>query len=285
MKYLKMAGNALLYFAIYFLAQMISGLAVGVWIAIKLIAKYGPIEYTKHVNEAISKYTFIIVVAGAVIAFIIFILMFKNKEENLFKRCRFDKIDRGAIANIIIAAIGISFLCGSFIAITQNIFKDYSQVSNQISSGEQSILGIICAVIIIPFFEEILFRGLIFNELRKNLNIIASVIIQALIFAVAHGNIAQGIYTFFLGTVAALVYIWTKSILANITLHITFNLFGSIVLPVMSSFIETYIKGNAMGEYIVLGSYTIIGIALIVIALKALYKKQEINEVESQQAI
>lgn len=38
-----------------------------------------------------------------------------------------------------------------------------------------------------------LFRGFIFNGLKKNVNIILSVILQPHIFAVAHGNIVQGI--------------------------------------------------------------------------------------------
>ncbi|MGU8605152.1 CPBP family glutamic-type intramembrane protease, partial [Clostridium perfringens] len=43
--------------------------------------------------------------------------------------------------------------------------------------------------------------------------------------------LVQGIYTFILGIVLALIYIYTDSILGNITIHIIFNLLGLLVIP------------------------------------------------------
>lgn len=274
MKYLKMSAYILLYFAIYLVMQIISGLIVGITGGITMISKYGLAGYRSHINDFIANSTFIIVVIGAIFSFLIYILLFKNnKEGDLFQRCRFDKIEISDAVKIIITGIGLSFLCSAFIVLTQEIFVDYSKVSNQISSGEQNVFGMISAVVLIPVFEEILFRGLIFNELRKNLNLILSVIIQALIFAAAHGNIAQGIYTFCLGAAAALVYTWTKSILADITLHITFNLCGSILVPVLSSYIDSFLKGQLIGEYVVIGIYFVIGTLAVIFSLISLYKR------------
>lgn len=274
LKYLKMSAYILLYFVIYLVMQVISGLIVGITGGITMISKYGLTGYRSHINDFIANSTFIIVVIGAIFSFLIYILLFKNNMEgDLFQRCRFDKMKISDAVKIIITGVGLSFLCSAFIVLTQEIFVDYSKVSNQISSGEQNVFGMISAVVLIPAFEEILFRGLIFNELRKNLNLILSVIIQALIFAVAHGNIAQGIYTFCLGVAAALVYTWTKSILSNITLHITFNLCGSIVVPLLSSYIDSFLKGQLIGEYVVIGIYFVIGTLAVIFSLTSLYRR------------
>ncbi|MBU5894754.1 CPBP family intramembrane metalloprotease, partial [Vibrio cholerae O1] len=76
------------------------------------------------------------------------------------------------------------------------------------------------AIILIPIYEQIVFRGIIFGYLRKNFNIIGAVLVQALIFGIMHLNLVQGIYTFILGIVLALIYMYSDSILGNITVHI-----------------------------------------------------------------
>lgn len=74
-----------------------------------------------------------------------------------------------------------------------------------------------------------LFRGIIFGYLKKNFNIIAAVIVQALVFGVVHGNIVQGTYAFISGILLAIVYIHYESIFACIIVHMTINLLGTLV--------------------------------------------------------
>lgn len=281
LRYLKMAGNILLYFIIYFATQLLTGFVFGAVAVSFIIAKYGQANIGKYTARLANDYNYILAAVSAVVSFAFFILLFKNKEKNLFERCKFKKIKINSVVKIIMASVGIVFICAAFISLTQGIFKDYNQVSNQISANEKSIPGLISAVLIIPFFEEVLFRGIIFNELRKNLNLAASIIIQALIFAVAHGNIAQGIYTFFLGIAAALVYTWTESILANATLHITFNLFGSVVVPALSVYIDNCLKGQIIGEYVVIGIYFVMGTIASIYSLTSLYKRCNLKKVDS----
>ncbi len=62
-----------------------------------------------------------------------------------------------------------------------------------------------------------------------------AVLVQALIFGIMHLNLVQGIYTFILGIVLALIYMYSDSILGNITVHIIFNLLGALIVPMLLS--------------------------------------------------
>ena len=74
-----------------------------------------------------------------------------------------------------------------------------------------------------PFVEEVAFRGMIYKELRTFSPVWLSACLSALLFAVAHGNLMQGIYTFSAGLLLALVYERTGNLRAPVLLHILFN--------------------------------------------------------------
>lgn len=258
MKYLKTAGNVIIYFLIYFLAQILVGFIFGIVLVI---------QGGGHVNNnVITQYTVLISAISDFAALLIFILMFKNKEENLMMRCKFNKTKISSIILSILAAIGLMLVSSSFLYLTQNIFKDYDKVISNISAGEKSIFGVVCVVVLIPIFEEIFFRGLVFNELRKNISLLLSIVIQALIFALAHGNVKQGVYTFLLGVITAAAYTWTKSIWSNIAIHITFNLLGSLPIP------------DVLYNKVSVVIYIILGIGIIVFSLNKLYKNKKVSD-------
>ena len=85
-------------------------------------------------------------------------------------------------------------------------------------------------VLVGPVIEEIIFRGIIFNDLRAHVNVAAAVVIQAVIFGLFHMNLLQGIYAGMIGLAFGVIYVWTKSIFASMTAHITFNILGSGLL-------------------------------------------------------
>ncbi|PJI09786.1 MULTISPECIES: CPBP family intramembrane glutamic endopeptidase [Clostridium] len=260
MKYFKTILNVIVYFLIYFLSQIVVGMIFGIYLVVKALSTE---TFSKaYIYSATTKYAVIITAIADIIALVIFILMFRKKEKNLIERCKFKKISIFNAIIIILSSIGFAFLCSSLLYLTQNILRDYDKVANSILSGTQSVIGIICMIIIAPIFEEIFFRGIIFNELRKNFNLVLSIIIEALIFALMHGNVKQGIYAFVLGVITALVYIWTDSILSNIVLHMSFNLFGSLIAPQVVYYTKSFIV-----------LYVILGIFVGGISLIYLYKK------------
>ena len=208
------------------------------------------------------KYFSLFIIIGEFISFIIYTKMFKNNGENLLTLFNLTKFSIKVFICIICISIGLAFFVNSFAFLFKDIFMDYNKVNDFISSNTQSFIDIFFIVIVAPIFEEILFRGLIFNECRKYLNINTSIVLQALLFSMFHPNLLQFIYAFLCGIILCLVYVSTNSIIANILVHCIFNLLGGVII---SKYIIYY---NQLYAII----YNIIGLSLLVISLLSLYK-------------
>ena len=97
-----------------------------------------------------------------------------------------------------------------------DMFEQYSDSMNALMNNQNIVLLVIAIGIIAPLIEEIIFRGLIFNLLKKNMPVWAALIIQAFLFGLAHLNFIQGSYAFVLGIIMGLALMWSKSISTHI---------------------------------------------------------------------
>ncbi|MFO0906816.1 MAG: type II CAAX endopeptidase family protein [Isosphaeraceae bacterium] len=87
------------------------------------------------------------------------------------------------------------------------------------------------AVIIAPICEEIFFRGMIFNALKRILPMWAAIIIQATIFGLFHGRDAATLIPIGLaGIIFSLVYERKQRLTASIALHAACNLISTAAL-------------------------------------------------------
>ncbi len=89
---------------------------------------------------------------------------------------------------------------------------------------------IILMVILGPFGEEILFRGMIYKSLRKRRGILASLILSSIFFAFVHGQFIHLFPIFLIAFILAYLYELTGSIVSSIVLHTSINLFFMIIL-------------------------------------------------------
>ena len=143
------------------------------------------------------------------------------------------KVDKDkAIPLAIAASLGItSSLAFNILA---GLIQIQSPKYDKVEAIQYSVpiwLGLILYGIISPFVEEIVFRGLTYNRMRRFLGIPLSVITTALLFAIFHGNLAQFLYALCMGVLLALCYEWVKSFAAPLLFHVTAN----VVVFVISS--------------------------------------------------
>jgi membrane protease YdiL (CAAX protease family) len=109
---------------------------------------------------------------------------------------------------------------------------------NNVSGGSQMVLTFISLVVLPPIGEEILFRGLIYSSLKKNLPTAAAVIGTSALFAAGHlpeGGSAGPLYiaaidTFVLSLVLILLREKTGGLWASMTLHALKNGIAFIAL-------------------------------------------------------
>lgn len=92
-------------------------------------------------------------------------------------------------------------------------------------SWPTAIAMTLVAGLVIPFAEELLFRGVVYRWLRS-WGVVAATLLSALIFAGAHFNLLVGIVALLLGLTLALVYERSHSLWACIVVHAVFNILG-----------------------------------------------------------
>ena len=96
------------------------------------------------------------------------------------------------------------------------------------------IFYIIIAIFLAPFFEEVLFRGILLPKIFQKTNFTLSIIITSLIFAILHFHISAILPLFTLSLFLSLLYFWNGSLWTCIAFHMLFNA-CSIVLLILNS--------------------------------------------------
>ena len=99
------------------------------------------------------------------------------------------------------------------------------------SDSYHPVALVILAVVAAPLAEEVFYRGMFYNALRRHLNPFLAALIQGLVFGLMHPfGLADraGIASF--GFCLAMLYEWRKTLLSPIFLHGLFNTLGLVVL-------------------------------------------------------
>lgn len=87
---------------------------------------------------------------------------------------------------------------------------------------------LISYVVIAPFAEEALFRGVIFTRFRKLMPLWGAAVCSAVIFGIYHGNLMQGLYAFIMGLCMCIIFEFGGSLLCSIIFHMTANLISNL---------------------------------------------------------
>lgn len=87
-----------------------------------------------------------------------------------------------------------------------------------------NIIMMLPMVTFIPFFEEILFRGLIYNKLGQVFKYPFVICLQAILYGIVYVRIHSFFETFIIGLILGYIYMLAKSIWIPILLHMFFNI-------------------------------------------------------------
>ncbi len=104
-------------------------------------------------------------------------------------------------------------------------------VETQVPAAEPRWLQFIAVVIFSAFFEEYLFRGLIFSRFRRIMSPMGAVLCQAFAFASLHAGGAASTGAMIIGTVMGLAVMKTGSLRASVIIHVGFNLMSFFANP------------------------------------------------------
>ncbi len=119
-------------------------------------------------------------------------------------------------------AFGMTAAILSLIPPDLPLMQEYIQ-SSALLMDEINALTILQTVLVAPFIEELIFRGLVYSQMKKAMPQFLAIILQALLFGLVHSQLLWVLYAFTLGLILGFVADRFGSILPSILLHICFN--------------------------------------------------------------
>ena len=139
-----------------------------------------------------------------------------------------------------------------------------SEVTNPLVNmleGSNWIWSLIFAGILSPIIEEMMFRGVMLNKLRRYGDKVA-IITTAILFGLFHANFSQFFYAVALGMIFAYVALKTGTIKYSIILHIVVNIMGGVILPAVIGDGSNIVAVGCVG--LALLAILIVGLVLLI---------------------
>jgi membrane protease YdiL (CAAX protease family) len=203
-KYLKAVINVLQYLSIYFVIILV------------VVAFF---------NMYLNYPLFISRITSWILTILCCNLWLMFKKDNLIIRCNFTSIRWKDVLSPFLVVGGVDFLIFY-------IFFNFKFLPNVLPTKEaielvqlNQFLAYLILGLMGPVFEEIFYRGLIFNEFRNNFSTVTAILLQAIIFGILH-EVPEMVYSFIAGILYSVLYLWLKTIWAPIIAHIiNYNLY------------------------------------------------------------
>ncbi len=171
------------------------------------------------------------------------------------------------------ANIWFSFMI-NLLPIPEQLLEGYSQASSTIETGPVWI-AVLSLLIGAPLVEEVLYRGLIYGQLRTFLPTALAVGVQAFLFGLIHGNPVWIAYAAVLGIVLGYLRVVTGSLWPPLLFHISFNA-GSYLF---GYFVVSYGENHTVMTLLLLGSA-----ALFLLTLYGVYYRSDDRENTQQRS-
>lgn len=177
---------------------------------------------------------FLLIFSLSIILFFIYALIgskgLKNNFRNLFKDDVKKEILYVFIINFLFAFLTIMLISALdyIIALNDPSWISIWDIDSVDVDSGINFLDIILSLFYAPIFEELIFRGIIFNRLKIRIGIIPAMLISSFVFGIGHSFVGI-ISAFIFGICMCILYLKTDNILVPISVHFLNN-FTAVIL-------------------------------------------------------
>lgn len=192
---------------------------------ISIFMNYASETKLKGVVESLNNTVSFDMILNVAIPALIYVLILRIRKINLLAFCKFKTI---SIKNLMLCiSIGISIsifiLCFMHLEYFANNMQAVISFFDRFNKGSVFYF-IFYNIIVFTIFEEMLFRGLIFNELRKVLPLVPVILIQALP-AAFQSDMVLSVFGYASMVIYCLAYICSDSIWGSVAVLYTSHIF------------------------------------------------------------
>lgn len=234
-----MLGWALLIFVVLLFGQLTGGIFVGFYAAFTSMMAGKIPDPAQVQQQVVSLLIYALIIAGVLsLLFIWVVHLIRNSVLGIKERfshfCGFRRIPALHVAVSLIAGIGTYFVILGILHHTglPDFFPEHQEILEPLFE-HHFILTFLVVGIAASLVEEVGFRGIILQRMQGELPLVVVLLVQALLFGLYHFNIFQALYTFPLGILFGLVYLWTGSVWGSIAMHLSYNTMNIVIVQVL----------------------------------------------------
>lgn len=222
------------YFGIYFGMQLLVTLVYSIVgmipIAMKYTTHYRNVfepeifsRYMEEVMQVVLDSAMPAVIISGILTIGVLWLIFVCRKKKFAQEICLRKLQPAGIAPIMLMGLSLNVVTGLVLGlIPEEWMSAYEATSSMVMTGN-TVVMILATVIMAPVIEEIIFRGLAYTRMKKGMPTAVAVILSSALFGVAHGQWVWMLYAFVFGLVLVWVFERSKSLLANMLLHLSYN--------------------------------------------------------------
>ena len=269
-KYIKSIGEVLIPFAIYYAVYLLALIGL-TSLVITILQGTGEsrqsllLEQEATVNAVIGGF-------AMVIGIVPLIPMFRQEichEEDGKGGAGATGTFTGGVKVLLTAALAATASVAVNILFILFHLTESSEAYAQTAEHQYSVIfpfGLFLYGIVSPLAEEVVFRGIVYNRMKKHMPVIVSMILSSFLFGIYHGNTVQALYGFCMGMLIAYTYERFGSFFYAFLFHAAAN-------------IAVYtITGNQRLYEIIIKPYigiVLAGIAIVLLVFIDYYKKKQ----------
>lgn len=212
----------------------------------------------------------IVTMIFAVLGMIPYLIYARRRQMKLGPLLDMKGVDAKKLGLMALAVIGLNNLSGFGMLATELAFNSIGYTIIVDMSMDDTVLSFwlmnVYAILLGPIIEEVLYRGILIEGLKKYGEYVA-IMGSAVIFGMAHGNLMQFLPTVCIGFLLGYIRVKTGSLTVTIILHALNNLYATLYSEIAARLPQTQLV--SMLDF----ALTVVLCVLGVIEMRKLYKE------------
>ncbi len=129
----------------------------------------------------------------------------------------------GGLWAAVVVILSAALLMARFLGRSGPSSNPVFQILKELQGPQDFLMMFLLVAVLGPLFEEILFRGVIYQSMRRVMPVAAAIPLSAAAFSLAHGDVNGVIPLLALGCLLAYVFERTRSVVASTVTHCLWN--------------------------------------------------------------
>jgi membrane protease YdiL (CAAX protease family) len=261
-KYLTMTGEIVLYLAVFLMVSIVHNNYI--------VPNSG--AYGKFLGKNLPIWITIMFAITSLLIVLIFQIkkrIMKDGYEGIIAMSKFRRLSRQDVLLTTLFGLftGLFFISMTKVSFIATNFPDFKNYVAMFMKSQSFIMVIIGLSIIGPLFEEVLFRGILFNIMLKRIPFIAALLLQAVLYGYCQPNPSIQVLAFFLAIMYGILYYRLQSIWSTL---ITASVMNTVIFVAKKTGLMDHL-GTTVPDHILL-FITGISFFFMIVLLAAVWK-------------